>query len=45
MRVMKTGQYEAAAKVDDFLQNAHTEILKDDNIQAVKSYHSALPSL
>ena len=32
---------EVARKVDSFLQNAHSEILKDDNINAVRSYHSA----
>ncbi|MCA9126061.1 MAG: DUF1501 domain-containing protein [Planctomycetales bacterium] len=29
------------AQVDKFLSDAHQEILNDDNIQAVRSYHSA----
>lgn len=41
LQMEETAGDAVAAKVDDFLQNAHSEILKDENIQAVKSYHSA----
>ncbi len=41
MRMEETSGDQVAAHVDSFLQNAHSEILKDDNIHAVRSYHSA----
>ncbi len=41
LRMEETSGDEVAAKVDEFLQNAHTEILRDDNIAAVRSYQSA----
>ena len=41
LRMEETSGDVVAAKVDEFLQNAHTEILRDDNIAAVRSYQSA----
>ena len=41
LRLQETSADVVATKVDHFLDNAHTEILKDDNIGAVRSYHSA----
>ncbi len=41
LRMQETSGDLVAAKVDQFLQDAHTEILKDDNIAAVRSYQSA----
>ena len=41
MRVEETSGDEVARKIDTFLQNSHAEILKDENIDAVRSYHSA----
>jgi hypothetical protein len=41
LRLQETSADAVAAKVNDFLDNAHSEILKDDNINAVRSYHSA----
>ncbi|MDZ4850282.1 MAG: DUF1501 domain-containing protein [Pirellulaceae bacterium] len=41
LRMEETSGDAVAATVEQFLQNAHTEILSDDNIAAVRSYHSA----
>jgi hypothetical protein len=41
MRMEETAGDAVANQVDRFLQNAHSEILKDDNINAVRSYQSA----
>lgn len=41
LRMEETSGDAVANKVDQFLQNAHSEILKDDNINAVRSYQSA----
>ncbi|HUP78308.1 MAG TPA: hypothetical protein VM260_07050, partial [Pirellula sp.] len=41
LRMEETSGDEVAAKIDKFLQNAHAEILRDDNIAAVRSYQSA----
>ncbi len=41
MRVEEASGDEVARKIDSFLQHAHSEILKDENIDAVRSYHSA----
>lgn len=41
LRMQETSGDAVAGKVDQFLQNAHTEILKDDNLAAVRSYQSA----
>jgi hypothetical protein len=41
LRVEETSGDDVARQIDSFLQNAHSEILKDDNINAVRSYHSA----
>ena len=41
LRVEQSSGDAVARQVDDFLQNAHAEVLKDENINAVRSYHSA----
>ncbi len=41
LQMEETAGDEVAVRVDQFLQNAHREILKDDNIHAVRSYQSA----
>jgi hypothetical protein len=41
LRVEEASGDEVARKIDAFLQNAHSEILKDENIDAVRSYNSA----
>lgn len=41
LRVEETSGDDVARKIDAFLQNAHAEILKDENIGAVRSYNSA----
>jgi len=41
LRVEETSGDEVSRKIDAFLQNAHSEILKDENIDAVRSYNSA----
>ena len=41
LRVEEAAGDEVPRKIDSFLQNAHSEILKDENIDTVRSYHSA----
>lgn len=41
LRMEETSGDAVASKVDQFLHNAHSEILKDENINAVRSYQSA----
>ncbi|MFO0925108.1 MAG: DUF1501 domain-containing protein [Pirellulales bacterium] len=41
LRLEETSGDQVAAKVDSFLDSAHQHILQDENIDAVRSYHSA----
>ena len=41
LQMEETAGDAVASKVDLFLQNAHREILKDENVHAVRSYQSA----
>lgn len=41
LQIQQTAGDAVASKVDQFLNHAHGEILKDSNIHAVRSYHSA----
>jgi hypothetical protein len=41
LQMEETAGDAVAAQVDRFLGNAHSEILKDENAHAVRSYHSA----
>lgn len=41
LRLQETSADQVASKVSDFLENAHAEVLKDVNLNAVRSYHSA----
>ena len=41
LRVEESSGDQVARRIDAFLENAHSEILKDENIIAVRSYHSA----
>lgn len=41
LKMQETSGDVVAMSVDRFLENAHREILKDENVAAVKSYHSA----
>ena len=41
LQMEETAGDAVAAKVDQFLQDADRQILKDDNIHAVRSYHAA----
>ncbi len=41
LQVEESSGDDVAQKIDSFLQNANSEILKDENINAVRSYHSA----
>ena len=41
LQMEETAGDAVASQIDQFLNNAHQEILRDDNIQTVRSYHNA----
>ena len=41
LQMEETAGNDVARSVDDFLNNAHSEILKDENVHAVRSYENA----